>query len=107
MRIALDSLGLDKLVVAYPGDRRYELARRVEVVPLAQALGESPAEGGGAHWARVGPQEGQQLTPLGGGGSARVVDDGRCFGLGGGVSFHLYCRLVSPPRLLPVRAKCF
>ena len=38
MRIALDSLGLDKLVVAYPGDRRYELARRVEVVPLAQVV---------------------------------------------------------------------
>lgn len=38
MRIALDSLGLDELVGAYPGDRRYELARRVEVVPLAQVV---------------------------------------------------------------------
>ncbi len=38
MRIAPDSLGLDKLVVAYPGDRRYELGRHVEVVPLAQLV---------------------------------------------------------------------
>ena len=38
MRIALDSLGLDKLVVAYPGERRYELAARVEVMPLAQLV---------------------------------------------------------------------
>jgi uncharacterized protein len=34
MRIALVDLKLDRLVVVYPGDRRYTLADRVEVVPL-------------------------------------------------------------------------
>lgn len=35
MRIAQDDLQLDKLVVLYPGERRYSLARDVEVLPLA------------------------------------------------------------------------
>ncbi len=35
MRIALEDLGLRRLTVLYPGDRRYELERRVAVVPLA------------------------------------------------------------------------
>ena len=34
MRIALDNLSLDKLVVLYPGLRRYSLAKGVEVVPF-------------------------------------------------------------------------
>jgi uncharacterized protein len=34
MRIALDDLKLDRLVVVYPGDRRYVLTDRVEVIPL-------------------------------------------------------------------------
>ena len=34
MRIALDDLKLDRLVVVYPGERRYALADRVEVIPL-------------------------------------------------------------------------
>jgi len=34
MRIALDDLRLDRLVVIYPGERRYALAEQVEVVPL-------------------------------------------------------------------------
>src|SRR5262245_32635262 len=36
MRIALDDLKLDRLIVAYPGERRYALADRLEVVPLAE-----------------------------------------------------------------------
>ena len=34
MRTALEDLRLDRLMVVYPGDRRYPLAERVEVVPL-------------------------------------------------------------------------
>ena len=36
MRIALEDLRLRRLTVLYPGDRRYALARQVEVVPLAE-----------------------------------------------------------------------
>ena len=39
MRIALADLKLDELIVAYPGERRYRLAKKVEVVPLAELLG--------------------------------------------------------------------
>lgn len=35
MRIALENLRLDRLVVLYPGNTRYALAKRVEVLPLA------------------------------------------------------------------------
>jgi hypothetical protein len=38
MRIALGDLKLDELRVAYPGNRRYSLARNVEVVPLSQLV---------------------------------------------------------------------
>jgi len=34
MRTALEDLRLDRLVVVYPGERRYPLAEKVEVVPL-------------------------------------------------------------------------
>jgi predicted AAA+ superfamily ATPase len=34
IRIAMDDLGLERVVVLYPGDRRYSIADRVEVVPL-------------------------------------------------------------------------
>ena len=34
MRIALDDLELERIVVLYPGERRYYLAERVEVVPF-------------------------------------------------------------------------
>jgi hypothetical protein len=34
MRTALADLNLDRLVVIYPGQRRYRLAERVEVLPL-------------------------------------------------------------------------
>lgn len=40
MRIALDDLKLEQLIVLYPGRTRYSLAARVEVVPLA-VLGEA------------------------------------------------------------------
>jgi uncharacterized protein len=39
MRIALSDLKLDRLVVAYPGDRRYALGERVEVVALGELVG--------------------------------------------------------------------
>lgn len=35
MRISLDDLRLDHLTVLYPGDREYDLAERVRVVPLS------------------------------------------------------------------------
>jgi predicted AAA+ superfamily ATPase len=38
MRIALADLKLDRLLVVYPGERRYALARRVEVIPLAELV---------------------------------------------------------------------
>lgn len=39
MRIALSDLKLDKLIVTYPGDRRYSLGSRTEVVPLVELIG--------------------------------------------------------------------
>lgn len=39
MRIALDDLGLKRLLVIYPGTRRYPIAERAEAIPL-QALAE-------------------------------------------------------------------
>jgi len=36
MRIALADLKLDELYVVYPGEKRYPLTRKVEVVPLSQ-----------------------------------------------------------------------
>jgi predicted AAA+ superfamily ATPase len=38
MRIALADLKLDRLLVVYPGERRYRLDKRVEVVPLAELV---------------------------------------------------------------------
>lgn len=38
MRIALTDLKLDELRVVYPGGKRYTLAKKVEVVPLAQLV---------------------------------------------------------------------
>src|SRR5271169_6269385 len=38
MRIARDDLKLDRLVVVYPGDRRYALGDRVEVIPLIELV---------------------------------------------------------------------
>jgi predicted AAA+ superfamily ATPase len=38
MRTALNDLKLDRLVVVYPGERRYGLADRVEAVPLADLV---------------------------------------------------------------------
>lgn len=34
MRIALDDLGLKKIVVVYPGDKIYSLAENILVIPL-------------------------------------------------------------------------
>jgi uncharacterized protein len=46
MRIALGDLKLERLLVVYPGERRYRLAERVEVVPLGElvASGQDPAK---------------------------------------------------------------
>jgi hypothetical protein len=38
MRIALSELKLDELRIAYPGNRRYSLARNIEVVPLGELV---------------------------------------------------------------------
>jgi predicted AAA+ superfamily ATPase len=38
MRIALKDLKLDQLFVVYPGDRRYSIGDRVDVVPLAEMV---------------------------------------------------------------------
>jgi predicted AAA+ superfamily ATPase len=38
MRIALNDLKLDRLIVVYPGERRYALANRVEVIPLVELV---------------------------------------------------------------------
>ncbi len=39
MRIALDDLHLDQLIVIYPGNKSYSLAANVEVVPAAKVAG--------------------------------------------------------------------
>jgi uncharacterized protein len=39
MRIALEDLKLDRLLVVYPGVRRYSLGDRVEVIPLLELVG--------------------------------------------------------------------
>jgi hypothetical protein len=39
MQVALDDLKLDEFRVVYPGDKRYRLAKKVEVVPLAELAG--------------------------------------------------------------------
>jgi predicted AAA+ superfamily ATPase len=36
MRVALADLKLDQLLVVYPGEKAYSLAKNVEVIPLAQ-----------------------------------------------------------------------
>lgn len=36
IRIALDDLGLDRVAVLYPGEKRYPLADRVEAVPVVE-----------------------------------------------------------------------
>lgn len=42
IRIALEDLGLERVVVLHPGERRYPLADRVEAVPLDHLAGEQP-----------------------------------------------------------------
>lgn len=42
MRIALEDLKLERLIVAYPGSARYRLAQDVEVVPLVDLVGAAP-----------------------------------------------------------------
>ncbi|MBI4878817.1 MAG: hypothetical protein HY812_04035 [Planctomycetes bacterium] len=50
MRIALEDLGLDRLAVLYPGERRYALGPRADVVSLAElaACGARALYGAGA-----------------------------------------------------------
>ena len=42
MRIAVDELKLDRLLVVYPGDRHYALAERVEALPFAELAMAAP-----------------------------------------------------------------
>jgi hypothetical protein len=37
---ALTDLGLERLLIVYPGDQRYTLSDRVEVLPLAECVAE-------------------------------------------------------------------
>ncbi len=41
MRIAMDDLKLDRLMVVYPGERRFPLAERIEAIPLAEIAASS------------------------------------------------------------------
>jgi hypothetical protein len=41
MRIAMHDLKLDRLIVAYPGDRRHTPAEGVEMVPVGDLAGRS------------------------------------------------------------------
>ena len=36
MRIALKDLRIERLTVLYPGDQRYQLDKRITVVPLSE-----------------------------------------------------------------------
>lgn len=47
MRMALSDLKLDRLIVVYPGDRRYPLGKGVEVVPLGELVSASVKNGYG------------------------------------------------------------
>ena len=38
IRIALEDLGLERVVVVYPGERRYRIAERVEALPLSDLV---------------------------------------------------------------------
>ena len=38
MRIALSDLGLERIIVIYPGVKRYSMAERVEVVPVGEVV---------------------------------------------------------------------
>ena len=49
MRTALQDLELDRLVVFYPGERRFTLADKIEAVPLKElAQGDAAAVFGAA-----------------------------------------------------------
>jgi hypothetical protein len=39
MRIALEDLRLDQLIIIYPGNKPYSLATKVEVVPATRVAG--------------------------------------------------------------------
>jgi len=44
MRIALDDLGLARIIVIYPGKKRYSLHKKIDVVPFDDYLTESSSE---------------------------------------------------------------
>lgn len=39
MRIALEDLKFERIAVIYPGSKRYELHKKVSVVPFGQGVG--------------------------------------------------------------------
>jgi predicted AAA+ superfamily ATPase len=57
MRIALTDLRLDRLLIVYPGEHRYALGDRVEVVPLTQLVARtiSPLKREAAHGKPLNP----------------------------------------------------
>jgi predicted AAA+ superfamily ATPase len=62
MRIAMNDLKLDRLVVVYPGERRYALTYREEVVPLVEFVG---AEGTRQADSRNGAASGREVVYVG------------------------------------------
>lgn len=42
MKIAIDDLGLERLIVFYPGEKAYPLAEGIQVVPLTRLAVEEP-----------------------------------------------------------------
>ncbi len=60
MRIAVDNLELERLLVVYPGERPYPLGERVMVVPLGAFAG-----GMGQIWMFLASApEGPEVTPV-------------------------------------------
>ena len=50
IRIALEDLGLERIVIIYPGTRRYRLSDRVEVCPLTSLVDLGENGGGNGEW---------------------------------------------------------
>ena len=48
MRVALEDLGLKRLLVVYPGSQSYALDERTMVIPLERIWPELPIRGGAA-----------------------------------------------------------
>jgi len=60
MRLALDDLDIERLIVLYPGSRTYALTERVDVVPMLEFV-----TGGWQQWLRPPRRRGRAATPGG------------------------------------------